>query len=929
MDEGSRAYQTKRPLSSSSEQAMRYAMLRATEREADRFSSVDLLVGIFFTHPKDAEPLHLIEAGGVSPEGFLAELATDGGFIPGGKHRGDWKDARAIAPLEEVEQLLASADKLALEYNPESDHYIRLRDLFGGLLLTDNAASSLIAKALAPTALSFEAVRDSYTDFVRLHSSGTSYADFLNEHHPAVHPLFSGYDSDTPSEEDLVGIGPEVNAMAYLITARTLIPPLAIGLFGDWGSGKSFFMQALKRRIHKITADARDAGTPQRDIDVFKYVVQIEFNAWHYVEGELWASLVEHILRNLQLGTDDSETELQRRKQHWIERLRQARQEEKDITELKNSLESELQQTRERIRGAEEDLEKTRRQLQRLTLEDVWQAVELTEAEKQEIRQTAEAVGLSSAGDSAADLMTALQETGSVLRRGNALLAPLQFSGWRGAVWVGALLVVMFAGPAVTLLLSKLTTLPPLTEAFTTLGGFLTTLAGAVAAGNAWIRKWLTRAEADKGRLDARRAAAETKIVQEVARLRTQQLEQNDELRAAREQGEKKRREIRELEQELDGLTPGRVLLDFINERVGSEDYRKHLGVAALIRRDFDKLSGLITAGNAEFEEKDTGKRTAEDEHRINRIVLYIDDLDRCPPERVVEVLQAVHLLLAFPLFVVVVAVDARWLAQSLRGHYERLLAADGRDVATTTRQATPHDYLEKIFQIPFWIRPLPPRARARIVQGLVAKSLVADEKPGGGKEGRTGGVTPTTPADHVRWHNEDPERPLKRDEKTEFRPHGLEIREEELAFMENLKPILGVSPRAVKRFVNVYRLVKASAMTASKDFLSDRPDADYRVVLFLLAVVTGLPTISRRFFAAVVASTDALSDTRTIADVTNGLGTEPIGGAADERREKADLERLRHWVTTYDESGWKDMEVGRLAVWMPRVARFSYRIEV
>ncbi len=44
----------------------------------------------------------------------------------------------------------------------------------------------------------------------------------------------------------------------------------------------------------------------------------------------------------------------------------------------------------------------------------------------------------------------------------------------------------------------------------------------------------------------------------------------------------------------------------------------------------------------------------------LNRIVLYIDDLDRCPPKRVVEVLQAVHLLLAFELFVVVVGVDAR-----------------------------------------------------------------------------------------------------------------------------------------------------------------------------------------------------------------------------------------------------------------------------
>jgi len=45
----------------------------------------------------------------------------------------------------------------------------------------------------------------------------------------------------------------------------------------------------------------------------------------------------------------------------------------------------------------------------------------------------------------------------------------------------------------------------------------------------------------------------------------------------------------------------------------------------------------------------------------LQRIVLYVDDLDRCPPTKVVDVLRATHLLLALPLFVVIVAVDPRW----------------------------------------------------------------------------------------------------------------------------------------------------------------------------------------------------------------------------------------------------------------------------
>jgi len=62
----------------------------------------------------------------------------------------------------------------------------------------------------------------------------------------------------------------------------------------------------------------------------------------------------------------------------------------------------------------------------------------------------------------------------------------------------------------------------------------------------------------------------------------------------------------------------------------------------------------------------------------------------------VIKVLEAVHLLLAFPLFVVVVAVDATWLTSSLEEHFRQFEHADAAD------------YLEKIFQVPFQVQPLP-----------------------------------------------------------------------------------------------------------------------------------------------------------------------------------------------------------------------------
>ena len=95
---------------------------------------------------------------------------------------------------------------------------------------------------------------------------------------------------------------------------------------------------------------------------------------------------------------------------------------------------------------------------------------------------------------------------------------------------------------------------------------------------------------------------------------------------------------------------------------------------------------------------------------RIDRIILYIDDLDRCPSERVVEVLEAIHLILAIPLFVVVVAVDPRWLIKSLELHHSELLSPvieDGDLGAESHWTATPINYLEKIIQIPYTLRAM------------------------------------------------------------------------------------------------------------------------------------------------------------------------------------------------------------------------------
>ena len=96
------------------------------------------------------------------------------------------------------------------------------------------------------------------------------------------------------------------------------------------------------------------------------------------------------------------------------------------------------------------------------------------------------------------------------------------------------------------------------------------------------------------------------------------------------------------------------------------------------------------------------------------------------PTRAVVEALEAVHLLLAFPLFVVIVAVDTRWLTRALRS------AAQLGRRRRPRRRPDGEAYLEKIFQIPFLVQPLPASAGPTAAR-LLAPSVRDQASPGSG----------------------------------------------------------------------------------------------------------------------------------------------------------------------------------------------------
>ena len=72
-----------------------------------------------------------------------------------------------------------------------------------------------------------------------------------------------------------------------------------------------------------------------------------------------------------------------------------------------------------------------------------------------------------------------------------------------------------------------------------------------------------------------------------------------------------------------------------------------------------------------------------------DRILVVIDDLDRCEPDKAVEVLQAINLLLTFESFIVCLGIDARVITRAIERHYEDLLAESGPPATSTSRRSS------------------------------------------------------------------------------------------------------------------------------------------------------------------------------------------------------------------------------------------------
>jgi hypothetical protein len=229
----------------------------------------------------------------------------------------------------------------------------------------------------------------------------------------------------------------------------------------------------------------------------------------------------------------------------------------------------------------------------------------------------------------------------------------------------------------------------------------------------------------------------------------------------------------------------------------------------------------------------------------IKTLVILIDDLDRCSPERIIENLEAIKLFLNVPNTAFVIGADRRVIRQAVAWRYREAIQA----VANGNGQADPadrlvDDYLEKLIQIPYRLPRLSPSEIETYLTLLFCKRHLSPELF----------KTVCAAAHHQRAEDR-------------YRAFGLGCVLDVLktgvcppALNESLRiganiasqitDVLQGNPRQVKRFLNAFFLRRRLAQVAKLDEVKDE------VLVKLMLLEYAAPKLFDRLFAGMDGNT-------------------------------------------------------------------------
>ncbi|QDT27857.1 KAP family P-loop domain protein [Gimesia panareensis] len=223
-------------------------------------------------------------------------------------------------------------------------------------------------------------------------------------------------------------------------------------------------------------------------------------------------------------------------------------------------------------------------------------------------------------------------------------------------------------------------------------------------------------------------------------------------------------------------------------------------------------------------------------ESDVEKLIVLIDDLDRCSPERIIENLEAIKLFLNVENTAFVIGADPRIVRHAIRWKYrdfERIAESDGGESEQDDRLIT--DYLEKLIQFPYHLPRLSPAEIETYMVLLFCERHLKNEPfeqvVAACNEQRTENRyvvfgSAAVEAALIKAEADDPNDELS----------------EALTFCAAVAPLvtegLEGNPRQVKRFMNAFMMRKKLAEAAKLDNIDD----PVLVKLMLSRICQGYP---------------------------------------------------------------------------------------
>lgn len=184
---------------------------------------------------------------------------------------------------------------------------------------------------------------------------------------------------------------------------------------------------------------------------------------------------------------------------------------------------------------------------------------------------------------------------------------------------------------------------------------------------------------------------------------------------------------------------------------------------------------------------------------QFKSVIVYIDDLDRCSGERMIECIEAIKLFLNVDHTAFVLGADERMVELAIKEHYPV------QDKDKSVIYSPFSDYLEKLIQIPYRLPKLSFSEQATYIMFLLLKSKYINYFDG-------------VLAKYYEFKDKEPFRPYNYTQlKQDLNGQKIPDVEKLLEIVPMMNRFLNGTPRQLKRFLNTFdlrlRMVKVAGM--------------------------------------------------------------------------------------------------------------------